>query len=103
MRRPSNCVFPITSGVAFIRLVGMLGSTYKAAGALEMLRMFTTISGDPRLGSSLDVEDIVGWDGEKGECTEALHLAGVICSDEDVPGLIEGEYELYTSFWDEEV
>lgn len=77
MARPS-----LFSHRKFTRLSRMLGAPYKAAGVLEVIWHHAYQDGDPRVGTSEDVEFMVGWDGEPGACVAALVDAGFLDRDE---------------------
>jgi len=70
----------------FLRLASALQSTLVARGVLEMMWDSAYESGDDRLGSSSDLELVIGWTGETGVLTQALVAAGFVdrISDEDL-------------------
>lgn len=60
----------------FHRLVRSLGSRLIARGALEILWDYCYEAGTDYIGTSEDVEAIVGWTGEPGQLTAAFVNAG---------------------------
>lgn len=60
----------------FRRLKASLGSAIVARGVLELLWDPCYESGDDYLGTADDIEDLVGWAGERGALTKALVDAG---------------------------
>lgn len=66
----------LTGHRKFRRLVRALGSPIVARGALELLWDSCYESGVDYVGTSDDIETLVGWDGEHGMLTRALVEAG---------------------------
>lgn len=66
----------LTGHRKFRRLVRALGSPLIARGALELLWDSCYESGVDYVGTSDDIETLVGWDGEHGMLTRALVDAG---------------------------
>lgn len=60
----------------FRRLAHVLGSPIVARGALEMLWDHAYLHGDDYLGTSEEIEELVGWTGERGRLANALADAG---------------------------
>lgn len=60
----------------FRRLARALGSKLIARGALEVLWDFCYEAGTDYVGTSEDVEALIGWTGETGQLTAALVTAG---------------------------
>jgi hypothetical protein len=67
----------LTGHRKFRRLARELGSLIIARGVLELLWESAYESGDEYLGTSDDLETIVGWTGERGVLTRALVEAGM--------------------------
>lgn len=66
----------LTGHRKFRRLVRTLGSALIARGALELLWEPSYESGEDYVGTSDDIEHLVGWTGERGLLTRALADAG---------------------------
>lgn len=66
----------LTGHRKFRRLARLLGSVLLARGALELLWESCYESGDDYVGTSEDIETLVGWTGEHGMLTRALVEAG---------------------------
>lgn len=66
----------LTGHRKFRRLARSLGSVLIARGALELLWESCYESGDDYVGTSEDIETLVGWNGEHGMLTRALVEAG---------------------------
>ena len=60
----------------FRRLVRSLGSVIVARGALELLWDSCYEAGEDYVGTADDIENLVGWTGERGVLTRALAEAG---------------------------
>lgn len=73
MARPS-----IWTHRKFVRLCRLLGAEYKAIGVLECIWKNAYTDGEELIGSSEDVEFLVGWDGEPGACAAALVDSGFV-------------------------
>lgn len=67
----------LTGHRKFRRLARSLGSVLIARGALELLWESCYESGDDYVGTSEDIETLVGWTGEHGMLTRAFVEAGV--------------------------
>lgn len=67
----------LTGHRKFRRLSRLLGSPITARGALELLWDSCYESGEDYVGTSEDIETLVGWNGEPGMLTRALVEAGV--------------------------
>lgn len=71
MARPT-----LTTHRKFRRLKASLGSAIVARGVLELMWDACYESGDEYVGTSADIENLVGWDGEPGTLAKALLDAG---------------------------
>jgi hypothetical protein len=75
----------LTGHRKFRRLARTLGSVITARGVLELIWDACYESGEEFLGTSQDIEAIVGWTGSAGMLTQALVEAGL----PEGPGFIE--------------
>ena len=75
----------------FTRLARLLGKRYRAVGVLEMVWAHAYQDGDDRLGTVEDLEFMVDWDGEPGECATALVESGFL-------DLVDGELFVHDLF-----
>ena len=75
----------------FTRLARLLGKRYRAVGVLEMVWAHAYQDGDDRLGTVEDLEFMVDWDGEPGECASALVESGFL-------DLVDGELFVHDLF-----
>ncbi len=66
----------LTRHPKFQRLARALGNAALARGSLELLWEVAYENGDPRLGSSGDLESAADWKGKRGVLTKALLDAG---------------------------
>jgi len=66
----------LTTHRKFRRLVRLLGSPLIARGALELLWDSCYEAGDDYVGTSEDIETLVGWNGDPGMLTRALVESG---------------------------
>jgi hypothetical protein len=67
----------LTGHRKFRRLARTLGSAIVARGALELIWESCYESGEDYIGTTDDIENAVGWTGERGVLTDALVNAGV--------------------------
>lgn len=67
---------PLTSNVKFRRLAARLKSPALARGCLELMWEAAYQAGDAYVGSAEDLEQLVGWQGRRGELAAALLEAG---------------------------
>jgi hypothetical protein len=66
----------LTTHRKFRRLVRVLGSPILARGALELLWDSCYEAGEDYVGTSEDIENLVGWQGDPGMLTRALAESG---------------------------